>query len=219
MSHCRSEPPRCSESPMAGVPHRKVQHLQDRLRVGNCPRFRVTVGGTRGRGGGVRAGRGRGTPGPGGGRVSSRRRTGATGIRSKGPIRRRLWSRRCAGAVTSSVSGRWVGRTELFDFGALGSASAKQARTTGGCRDCDGRGRAPSRSRISVARLLLARPTAPTYRTVCQRPRAAAHVPGYRPGGPFRTYSGRPPRGSLPANQIAGRGMRGSKGGLAPEVR
>lgn len=126
MSPCRSEPPRCSESPMAGVPHRQVQHLQDRLRVGNCPRFRVTVGGTRGRGGGLRAGRGRGTPGSGGGRASSRRRTGATGIRSKGPIRRRLWSRRCAGAVTSSVSGRWVRRTELFDFGALGSASAKQ---------------------------------------------------------------------------------------------
>ena len=31
---------------------------------------------------------------------------GATGIRSKGAIRR-LWSRRCAGAVTCSVSGRW----------------------------------------------------------------------------------------------------------------
>ena len=143
------------------------------------------------------------------GRVSSRRRTGATGIRSKGPIRRRLWSRRCAGAVTSSVSGRWVGRTELFDFGALGSASAKQARTWGGCRDCDGRGRAPSRSRISVARLLLARPTAPTYRTVGQRPRAAAHVQGYRPGGPFRTYSGRPPRGSLVCEAVHGSAENG----------
>ena len=76
------------------------------------------------------------------GRVSSRRRTGATGIRSKGPIRRRLWSRRCAGAVTSSVSGRWVGRTELFDFGALGSRKCEASTYVGGCcRDCDGRGR------------------------------------------------------------------------------
>ena len=68
---------------------------------------------------------------------------------------------------------------------------------------------APSRSRISVARLLLARPTAPTYRTVGQRPRAAAHVQGYRPGGPFRTYSGRPPRASLVCEAVHGSAENG----------
>jgi len=120
------------------------------------------------------------------GRVSSRRRTGATGIRSKGPIRRRLWFRRCAGAVTSSVGG-----LVAPSYSILGLLAAQ-------VRSKHVRRGAVGRARSSLATLILERLGATTTAVTI----ATATRPRPGPSSRLRCHP-RSPRGRTPATPQA----------------